>query len=319
MGRGEWLLQSALGKKLTSADYAVLAVSGVFWSFDIGLITHIGFSLMVRVFRISLFCPTDQFGSLVFLCRTCDDVTADCSMDGLYGGWPMKAAFDNTSCMRPSNDINRDTVVDLTTLGVVDLDTSLMPDMFSLRAFDSREPVVRVLPGEFLNTIRVLVPGATAMPIGFYDVMLENLANTPDHRARSISPADITTLKIRWPSSLFVDMHKQQADMETLCRNCKREFDSGFGSGRAGNCPHCGTYVISNLSRHIIEYQLSQLWWCPVGWCSVWKGTAHDCIDHLHGKPNTAKLVELKTRGKFFPSWTVSRETWCAALRPEWQ
>ena len=33
----------------------------------------------------------------------------------------------DTFCVRPSNDINQDTLVDLTTLGVVDLNTSLMP------------------------------------------------------------------------------------------------------------------------------------------------------------------------------------------------
>ena len=77
-------------------------------------------------------------------------------------------------CMRPSNDISQDKRVDLTTLGVVDLDTFSMPDVFGLRAFDSWEPVVQVLPGEFGNTVRVLVPDATVMPVGFHDVMLEN-------------------------------------------------------------------------------------------------------------------------------------------------
>ena len=95
----------------------------------------------------------------------------------------MKAVFDDAFCMRPYNDINQDTRVDLTTLGVVDLDTYIMLNVFGLRAFDSREPVVRVLPGEFGNTVRMLVPDSTAMPIGFHDVMLENLSNTPNHHA----------------------------------------------------------------------------------------------------------------------------------------
>ena len=96
----------------------------------------------LRVFSILLFCPTDRLGSLVFRCRTSEDFIADCNMDCAYGGWPMKAAFDDTFYMRPSNNINQDTLVDLTTLGVVELDTPIMPDVFGLRAFDSREPVV---------------------------------------------------------------------------------------------------------------------------------------------------------------------------------
>ena len=130
-----------------------------------------------------------------------------------------------------------------------------MPDVFGLRAFDSREPVVRLLPGEFQNTIRVLMPDATAEPRGFHDIILEDLANTPNFCARR-----------RWPSSVFANMHKRQADMETLRRDCKHQYDSEFGGGRAGTCPHCGVHVMSNLSRHVIEYhlELGQLWRCPV-------------------------------------------------------
>ena len=49
---------------------------------------------------------------------------------------------------------------------MVDLDTStIMPDVFGLRAFDSLEPVVRMLPGDFANTICVLVLDATVVLI----------------------------------------------------------------------------------------------------------------------------------------------------------
>ena len=84
-----------------------------------------------------MFCPTDRFGSAVFLCRTCEDSIAKYSMDNAYGGGPLNAALDDYHCMRPLNDTNQDTIVDLTTLGVVDLDTSIMPNVFGLRAFDS--------------------------------------------------------------------------------------------------------------------------------------------------------------------------------------
>ena len=104
--------------------------------------------------------------------------------------------------------------------------------------------------------------------------------------------------------------------METLCRACKREFDSEFGGGRAGTCTHCGTHVLSNLSRHIIDYhlELGRLWRCPVEWCSVWKGTTQDCVDHLRVRHNVDTLVARKMLGKYFPPWTVTRETWHAVL-----
>ena len=98
----------------------------------------------------------------------------------------------------------------------------------------------------------------------------------------------------------------------------KREFDSEFGGGRAGTCPHCGTHAISNLSCHIIDYhvELGQLWRCPVEWCLVWKGTAQDGMDHLHGRHNADSSVGLKTLGKYFPPWMVARTTRHAVLRP---
>ena len=60
----------------------------------------------------------------------------------------------------------------MSSLGVVDLDTSIVPDIFGLRAFDSREPISRMLPGQFSNELRVLVPDAAATPVDFHDIVL---------------------------------------------------------------------------------------------------------------------------------------------------
>ena len=49
----------------------------------------------------------------------------------------------------------------------MDLDTSIMPDVFGLRVFDRSELVVRVLPGDFSNTIRMLA---------FHDILIEEYA-----------------------------------------------------------------------------------------------------------------------------------------------
>ena len=101
------------------------------------------------------------------------------------------------------------------------------------------------------------------------------------------------------PSSLFADMNKCQVGMESLCQECKREFDSEFG----GTCPHCGIHVMANLSRHIIDFhlELGQLWRCPVEWCLVWKGTAQECMDHLPVRHQTDTSVKIKTLDQYFP------------------
>ena len=92
--------------------------------------------------------------------------------------------------MRHSNDLNQDKTVDLTSLGVVDLDISMMPDVFGLRVFVSREPVV-------WDLVCVLVPDAMAAPIGFHNIIIEDLSGTPDYRARRIVHGDVSSIRRR--------------------------------------------------------------------------------------------------------------------------
>ena len=54
-----------------------------------------------------------------------------------------------------------------------------------------------------------------------------------------------------------------------------------------------------------------QLWWC-----TVWKRSVKECLDHLHGKHGGALFLDMKTLGKFFHPWTVSREFRSAPLQP---
>ena len=81
---------------------------------------------------------------------------------------------------------------------------------------------------------------------------------------------------------------------------------------------HCGKYIQRDLGKHIAFYhmELAQLWCCPVMWCTVWKGTAQDCIDHMrriHKVPLSVKVANL---ARFFPPWTVTREQWADMMMP---
>ena len=79
-------------------------------------------------------------------------------MDILYGDGPLRVYEDDYRRMRSLNDLNQDKLVDLSTIGLVDLDTSISPDVFSLRTFDSRKPV-----------------DSTEGPMGFHDIILGDL------------------------------------------------------------------------------------------------------------------------------------------------
>ena len=50
--------------------------------------------------------------------------------------------------------------------------------------------------------------------------------------------------------------------------------------------------------------------------CTVWKGTAQDCIDHMrriHKIPLSVKAANL---AKYFPAWTIPRVEWSETLMP---
>ena len=53
--------------------------------------------------------------------------------------------------------------------------------------------------------------------------------------------------------------------------------------------------------------ELAQLWRCPATWCTVWKGTTQDCVDHLRKAANLARYI---------PPWTVTRSQWLEMTRP---
>ena len=120
-------------------------------------------------------------------------------------------------------------------------------------------------------------------------------------------------LRMDWPRALFTFMGRHHLDPEHLrseCREC-------FGSTQSGLCTFCGKYIQQNLGRHVTCYHmnLAQLWWCPVTWCTVWRGTHQDCIDHMRKADNIPATVKMANLACWFPPWTVSREQWTIIMR----
>ena len=65
-----------------------------------------------------------------------------------------------------------------------------------------------------------------------------------------------------------------------------------------------------------LPLELAQLWRCPVMRCTMWKGTAQDCIDHMQRTHKVPLSVKVANLSKFFPAWTVTREQWAAMMIP---
>ena len=68
------------------------------------------------------------------------------------------------------------------------------------------------------------------------------------------------------------------------------------------------------MYRHVSNFhlELGQLWRCPVLWCTVWKGTPQDCMDHVRGAHDVPPDVKSTSLDRFFPPCHI----WVDALRP---
>ena len=53
-----------------------------------------------------------------------------------------------------------------------------------------------------------------------------------------------------------------------------------------------------------------------MSWCTVWKGTSQDCIDHMRKAHDISTLVKAANLARWFPPWTVTREQWTSMTRP---
>ena len=106
-----------------------------------------------------------------------------------------------------------------------------------------------------------------------------------------------------------------------LCNGIRRRWSPewAFRHSKPGFSSVCQEQIASALDVHMINahLELGQLWRCPVDWCTIWKGSVSDCLEHLQDKHGGSQYVALKNIAKFFPPWTVPQDLWMTALRPD--
>ena len=232
---------------------------------------------------------------------------------------PIRAFQNSLYHMRKSNDVNDKEQTFLDSLGVLDLDLSYGPDSFGLKAFDEKKPITRMLPGSGPCDLRLLLPDVGLGDTGFHDVVIENLLGTSVWRSRHVTPADIIGLRQRWPKAVFQVMRERQPELEDLRRKAFTSNQPAYRYAGRGYCPVCQTKSDEGLDTHMMCHHLAlgQLWRCPVEWCAVWKGSVRECRDHFSDKHRDSETVNFDQVSKIMPSWTVPRDFWAKALRPE--
>ena len=182
--------------------------------------------------------------------------------------------------MRRSNGENGSIQMNMESLGVMDLDLSILPDVFDVRAFDAKQPVTRMLPGSSPCELRLMLPDDKLGIDGFHDVIIENLSATSTWRSSHVAPE--YSLR-RWPKAVFNTLRRRASDVERLRRDAPKRADKTFRYSGPGFCGICDTRIYSALDAHMIadHLELGQLWRCPVTWCAVWKGSGRACLEHL--------------------------------------
>ena len=193
--------------------------------------------------------------------------------------------------------------MDMCSLGVMDLDLSLSPDAFGLRAFDHGKPLTRMLPGSTPCELRLMLPNSMLGTNGFHDVLVDNLAASPSWWSGHISPANVTALRRRWPKAVFKTMRHHAQEVEHLRRGAHKRPDRAFRQNAPGFCPICDVRIESALDVHMFNFhlELAQLWRCPVEWCAMWNGLVRACLEHLTEKHGGSTFFALKNVAKFPP------------------
>ena len=176
-----------------------------------------------------------------------------------------------------------------------------------------------MLPGSGPCDLRLLVPDVGLGQMGFHDVVIENLLGTSVWRSKHVTPADVIGLRQRWPKAVFQVMREHSMELEDLRRKAFVSSQPAYRYTGRGYCPVCKTKSDDGLDTHMMchHLDLGQLWRCPVEWCAVWKGSVRECRDHFNDKHSGSETIDFDQVSKAFPAWTVPRDFWKQALRPE--
>ena len=186
-----------------------------------------------------------------------------------------------------------------------------VPDFLGLAGRQPEAAVIRVLQDRDQRSVHALIPDPRVEERGFHDVTIVDMGDLSEP---SLSLDDLSQLRSQWLVSVLRSLVWLQQDLDHMCEAAKKRFRNS----RPGNCSSSGKWIKCDMYRHVAtcHLELGQLWQCPVSWCTVWKGTPQDCMDHVRGAHDVPWDIKSASLEKFFLLWTVKRQIWMDALKP---
>ena len=183
-----------------------------------------------------------------------------------------------------------------------------IPDVMGLRAIQPSTTIAKVMSVPDSRCVRVVTPD-DHVNIAFHEILIHDF-----EKELFVALSELGCLCLDLPMTLFTFMSRYQFDLDQMRKECRERF----GSTQSGTCTTCGKHIQQNLGRHIALYhmELAQLWRCPVTWCTVWKGTAQDCVDYMRRAHDIPPAVKVANLACWFLPWTVTREQWSSMSRP---
>ena len=193
----------------------------------------------------------------------------------------------------------QETVVDISSEGVVPLRN--ISDVIGLVGRREGAAESRVLHGRDVCNVRVLVPDWRGVDQNFHDVTIVDMGDVPE-----------STVRQQWPPTVISHMGWRQQELEEMRAAAKKHFHQS----RPSSCMYCGIWIKCDMYRHVARFHLdlAQLWWCPMSWCTVWKGTPQDCMDHIRGVHDVLWEIKSASLEQYLPPWTVTRKVWSDSL-----
>ena len=138
----------------------------------------------------------------------------------------------------------------------------------------------RVLQGRDVRSVHVLVSDLRGLDQNVHDVAIVDMPESSPES--SLSQQELSLPHQQWPPAVHRHMVWLQQDLEVMRAEAKKRFRQT----RPSSCVYYGTWIKCDMYRHVAKFHLdlAQLWRCPVSWCTVWKGTPQECMDHVRGR-----------------------------------
>ena len=143
----------------------------------------------------------------------------------------------------------------------------------------------------------------------FHDVTIVDMGDLPESH---VSMPELSELIHKWPPAVIIHNMWRQQELEQMCKAAKGKYRQKHPAP----CTFCGALIKNDMYRHVARrhLELTQLWRCPVSWCTVWRGAPQDLMDHIREAHNVTGEIRKVSLEMLLPPWTVTRMVYMESL-----